>query len=50
MSQKHANFIINDGTATSQDIYSLILHVKLKVLEDSGVILEEEVRYVGEFK
>lgn len=50
VSQKHANFIINDGTATSQDIYSLILHVKLKVLEDSGVILEEEVRYVGEFK
>lgn len=49
-SENHANFIINDGTATAKDIKSLIDLAKKTVKEKFGIDLEEEVRYVGEFK
>jgi UDP-N-acetylmuramate dehydrogenase len=48
VSEKHANFIINDGTATAADIESLIGHVRSRVLEVTGVDLVPEVRIVGE--
>ncbi len=48
VSEKHANFIINKGGATSTDILTLISEVKKKVMEKSGVELEEEVVLVGE--
>ena len=50
VSEKHANFIVNTGEATSDDIYRLILYVKLEVLRQTGVLLEEEVRYIGNFR
>ncbi len=49
VSEKHANFIINKGAAISADIYRLINHVKAKVYKETGVLLEEEVRYLGNF-
>lgn len=49
VSEKHANFIINLGNATSADIFKLIQLVKLEVHKKSGVLLEEEVRYLGDF-
>ena len=49
VSEKHAGFIINKGDATSKDVYELIEHVRKKVLEDSGVELEPEVRFLGRF-
>ena len=48
VSEKHANFIINDGTATAADIESLIGHVRSRVLEATGIDLVPEVRIVGE--
>lgn len=48
ISDKHANFIINDGTATAHDIETLIERVKLEVERQTGVVLETEVRIVGE--
>ena len=50
VSEKHANFIINDGTASSADVRDLIRTVKTIVKERTGVTLEEEIKYVGEFK
>src|SRR5262249_4037284 len=43
VSTVHGNFIVNRGDASPQDVRDLIELVKLKVLEKSGVTLEEEV-------
>lgn len=47
VSEKHAGFVINRGNATCAEIMDLISYVKEKVLKDSGVELECEVRFVG---
>jgi UDP-N-acetylmuramate dehydrogenase len=49
ISEKHANFIINTGTATAKDIAALIKTVHEKVLQQHGVDLIREVQIVGEF-
>lgn len=47
VSEKHANFILNKGGATSEDIYGLMKHVQASVKEKTGITLEMEVRLVG---
>jgi UDP-N-acetylmuramate dehydrogenase len=47
ISRKHANFIVNTGNATSTDIYSIICHVKEVVYQNTGILLEEEVKLVN---
>jgi UDP-N-acetylmuramate dehydrogenase len=47
VSEKHANFIVNTGSATGSDVKNLIEEVKLIVLKETGVQLEEEVKYLG---
>ena len=47
VSEKHANFIVNLGSACGSDIKNLIEEVKLIVLKETGVLLEEEVKYLG---
>ncbi len=49
VSPKHANFIVNSGNATAKDIYKLSEYVKAKVLENSGIELEREVIFLGDF-
>ena len=49
VSEKHAGFIINKGTATAMDVYRLINMIRDKVLEQFGVSLEPEVKFLGEF-
>lgn len=48
VSDKHANFIVNTGKATAADIESLIEHVAATVKQQHGVVLEREVRIIGE--
>ncbi|MBS4095278.1 MAG: UDP-N-acetylmuramate dehydrogenase [Sulfuricella sp.] len=48
VSQKHANFIVNTGTATAGDIEALITKVQDRVMEKHGVALVREVRIIGE--
>lgn len=48
VSREHANFILNNG-ARPEDIYSLIKEVKRIVNERTGIMLEEEVVYIGDF-
>ena len=43
MSMKHPNFIVNDGTATFEDVLNLIAEVKKRVKEKSGIELEREI-------
>lgn len=47
VSEKHANFIINDNQATAADLESVIQHVRYTVLEQHKVELQTEVRIVG---
>lgn len=48
VSDAHANFIIN-ANARAEDVYTLIKEVKRRVYAYYGVMLEEEVIYIGEF-
>jgi len=45
---KHANFILNTGTATAQDIEQLIQHIQAEVARQQGVQLQPEVHIVGQ--
>ena len=46
VSEEHANFIINDGCATSAHIRELIGIMKGAVEKQYGVRLQEEIRYI----
>ncbi|MCK9470834.1 MAG: UDP-N-acetylmuramate dehydrogenase [Bacilli bacterium] len=48
VSTKHANFILNDNNASASDYIAVINHVREVVLEKFGVLLELEVRIIGE--
>ncbi len=48
VSPKHANFIINTGTASAADIERLIAHVQARVAREHNVDLIAEVRIVGD--
>ncbi len=48
VSEKHANFIVNTGTATASDIEQLVDYVAATVLEQQGVQLHREVKVMGE--
>lgn len=47
VSEKHANFIVNDGTGTADGVLALAKEVKEKVRQKFGVELIEEVEIVG---
>jgi UDP-N-acetylmuramate dehydrogenase len=47
VSEKHCNFLLNLGTATSADIEALGEEVRRRVREHSGVELEWEIQRVG---
>jgi UDP-N-acetylmuramate dehydrogenase len=50
VSEKHANFIVNTGTATAGDIEKLIGLVHDRVISETGVDLQMEVKIVGDEK
>lgn len=50
MSEMHCNFMINTGGATAYDLESLGEHVRKTVLENSGVLLEWEIKRLGRFE
>jgi UDP-N-acetylmuramate dehydrogenase len=49
VSPTHGNFIVNDGSATAEDIKQLIDRCRAAVLTQYGVRLREEIVYMGEF-
>ena len=48
VSDRHANFIINLGKATAQEVINLMEWVERKIYEEKAISLEREVRVVGE--
>lgn len=47
ISDRHANFIVNTGNATAENVIMLIGIIKQKVRTQFGIQLEEEIQYVG---
>lgn len=50
ISRAHANFIVAGPKATSGDVWKLMWKVHRLVHDETGVDLEPEVRFLGEFK
>ncbi len=49
ISDKHSGFIINRGGATCSDVLALIKYIQTTVDEKFGVLLEPELRIIGDF-
>ena len=47
VSPQHCNFLINTGNATAADLEGLGEEVRRRVLENSGVELQWEIRRIG---
>jgi len=47
VSEKHANFIINTGDASADDIERLIIHIQSEVYKSKHIHLETEVKIIG---
>lgn len=47
VSTQHANFIINTGGATADEVVQLISYIKQQVRDTLGIQLMEEVEYIG---
>ena len=49
-SEKHANFVENDGGATTADVLELMAAGRRRVHERFGLVLEPEVQHLGELR
>lgn len=49
VSERHANFFVAGEGATAQDVHDLVAEVRRRVYEESGVLLEPEIRFIGRF-
>lgn len=47
VSDIHANFIVNTGDATAEDVVMLISYIKQQVRDKKGIQLHEEIEYIG---
>ena len=49
ISEKHGNFLMNDGNGTASDVIALAREIKKEVLAKKGIVLENEVLLYDEF-
>jgi len=49
VSEKHANFLVNDGHGTAADVRHLVDHVRTVIREQAGIELVPEVEFVGDW-
>ncbi len=49
VSEKHANFIVNDQKGTASDVRRLVEQVGATILERDGVSLQREIEFVGDW-
>lgn len=49
VSEKHANFVINDRKGSAADVRRLVDRVRARVLQDSGVELVPEIVFLGDW-
>ncbi len=50
ISTKHANFIVNDNGAIAEDVRMIIAAAQKRVYEQTGILLEPEVIFKGDFQ
>ncbi len=50
VSEKHSNFLINTGNATARDIFTLGETIRHAVFEKTGIQLEWEIKFLGDFQ
>lgn len=50
VSEVHANFFVSHAGATAQDVWDLVWAVRRRVGEETGIWLEPELRFVGDFE
>ncbi len=50
VSPVHANFIVNEGGASARDVRALIERCRATVRERFGLVLRDELMYLGEFE
>ena len=49
VSGRHANFFEAGAGATAADLHSLVVEVRQKVADTTGIVLEPEIQFIGEF-
>jgi UDP-N-acetylmuramate dehydrogenase len=49
VSLRHANFIVNTGSASASDVFALVGMVQDRVFSSSGIRLEPEIKMLGNF-
>ena len=49
ISNKHANFIVNKGSAKAKDVYELIKITQERIQSEYCITLEPEIRFIGKF-
>jgi len=47
ISEVHANFIVNTGTATAADVVAIIKYIRQCVKDEHGTELQPEIRFIG---
>ena len=47
VSEKHCNFLINTGSATAADLEGLGEEVRRRVMAETGIRLQWEIRIIG---
>lgn len=47
VSTRHANFLVNDGSACAADVVAMLTHIEAEVLASSGIQLQRELVVVG---
>jgi len=50
VSDMHANFIVNTGTATAADVLELVRQIRESVEDAYGIELKPEIRFLGSFQ
>ncbi len=48
ISGKHGNFIVNTGSAKAEDVTALIDIIRKRILDERGILLETELKVIGE--
>lgn len=49
VSARHANFFVAGDGATAGDVHSLVIEVQRRVRDETGIELQPEIRFVGDF-
>ncbi len=49
VSEKHANFVVNDRKGTAADVRRLMDHVRAEIAARTGILLEYEVEFLGDW-